>query len=228
MSDARLIQVNLWPCGKTAWDEAGRLGGRTDLPLGRAGEAEASALVSGLTRGEFGVVVCGPDAASRHTAELVRKVTGAKIKVLESLAEVDVGLWEGSHRDQLRARCPSACRDLTQDPDAVVAPNGESWRAATERLTTALAGELGRQAGRKVAVVLRPLAHAILSRWLHELAGTKVAEVHDALDGSPAPARFTLERSRFAAGGVGVVGGVMGGVGSVVLGAVMWGTGTRV
>lgn len=120
--------------GPTAWTEAGRIQGRTDVPLSEAGRARVVGWrlppeIEGWPR------VSSPLGRCLETARLVPGLpAGGAIRVAEPLIEMAWGEWEGFRLDELRRIHGTAMRaneDLGLD---FRPPGGESPRDVQERL----------------------------------------------------------------------------------------------
>jgi broad specificity phosphatase PhoE len=133
--------------GTTAWSTAGRHTSRTDVPLTRAGELQAAALVPllesvGVRGGSPGVVVLSsPRVRARRTAELAGLVP---FGVDEDLVEWDYGAYEGLTTAEIRREAPGWY--LFRDG----CPGGESVEA------------VGARADRVVARLKEARGHVIL------------------------------------------------------------------
>jgi len=90
----------------------------------------------------------------------------AKVRVLEDLAEVDLGLWEGLLSDDLVDRYPKTYKAWAVDPSSVDVPEGERFDEARARALDQLGRGLLRLAVKSnhpaVGVVVRPLMYGIL------------------------------------------------------------------
>jgi broad specificity phosphatase PhoE len=191
-SDIRLLVVRT---GTTEWEEAGRICGRCDLPLSERGRESVRAGLETLNgSASLGLVLCGPDDTSRATAELVSKTTGARVKVLDDLQEMNLGLWEGLRASDLEEKYPTAYRKWTENPESVVVPEGETLAAARERIIEALARGLGkvRDEDGAVGVVLRPVGFAIVVAWLE---GSPGSELWGILNARPGMNWYTVPRA---------------------------------
>lgn len=155
-------------CSRTEWDEARRLGGDCDLPACKAWGEELTEALRGHDLSDLTAIVSGPDEASRQTADHLGKLTDKKVRVVEELREIDLGLWEGQRIDQLQDRFPGAFKQWMEDPASIVAPQGEAFAHAETRLLNALARALDKLngKGRCVAVVVRPMAFHVLHNRL--------------------------------------------------------------
>lgn len=168
MAKGANIQLLLVRSGQTDWDAAGRLQGETDLPLSDQGRVDLQSALLRLGGRSLGVVLCGTDEASLETARLVADRTGARLRQIKALSEVDLGLWEGLLESELTERYRKSYAQWRDDPTAVTAPEGEPVREAEQRIYTALARAMEKADRRTLAVVLRPLAFAMVRRWLEE------------------------------------------------------------
>lgn len=172
MAKSENIRVVLVCSGHTAWDEAGRVGGACDLPLTPQGKTDIESAVRPLAEARFAGVVCAPDESSRQTAEMVAATAGSagqapKIKQVDGLGDVCMGLWEGMRNEEIQEKFPKAFRQWREDPQAVVVPEGETLDEAQSRLAQALSNTLSRVNGDgTVAIVLRPLALTLVRCWL--------------------------------------------------------------
>lgn len=164
MAKTQHCRLLLMRSGATDWDEAGRLQGSVDLPLSAGAHAGLGERVALLGTTELAVVLCGPDEASRETAEAIAAQTGCSVKVVDGLREVNMGLWEGMLTSEFEQRYPRVCRQWQEDPASVIAPEGEGWEEVQERVLASLTRELDRyQKVGAVGVVLRPFVWGLVN-----------------------------------------------------------------
>jgi len=168
MADSQYIRVLLVRTGATAWEESGRLIGRSDLPLSERGRAQIEAEAADLNGTSFVNVFCSPDEASVQTAKVLADRAGGKTKKIEALSGQDLGLWEGMRLAELEDKCPRAYRQWREDPHGVNVPNGESLGDVEERVVRGLRRLLEKikPNGRAVAIVVRPEVHGLVRCWL--------------------------------------------------------------
>ncbi len=158
--------VLLLRSGRTAWDDEGRLQGRTDLPLSENGR---TSFVAGIPHalGEdepgFTVIHHGPDEASKESATLVSERIGAKLKQVKGFGGMDVGLWDGLLESELTERYPRAFKQWHDDPLHVTPPEGETIPELADRLLSALVKIVDKSGEKPIAVVLRPIAFSLLA-----------------------------------------------------------------
>lgn len=133
----------------TGWDETGRLLGRAAVVATNDGLTglHATAREIAEDQGDFDLVLCAPEDSARSSASLISEAVCAKLKPIDSLANVDLGLWEGTLREELEGRCPSTYKAWREQPEGIRPPEGESLGEALDR-----AGEGIRKAIEKLKV----------------------------------------------------------------------------
>lgn len=165
MARSNDIRVLFVKTAETEWERSGRIAGSTDVPLTAQGW---EALIRGMDEiqgAKLSTVLCGPDEGSQGVARELAKRVGCKVKVIEDLGEVHLGLWEGMLGLELQEKCPTTYRQWLDDPAAVSAPEGEGLEDAQARLLEALRRNTSRIRGDSgaVGVVLRPMALGLVS-----------------------------------------------------------------
>ena len=166
MTRADRYRVLLIRSGATDWDEQEYLPGVADLPLCDRDREELRfdpAVVGGVP---VSSVISAGDEASTETAEIVAKALGVRSKKCVGLGDVDLGLWQGLRMHELRERTPKVYRQWQEDPLSLIPPEGETLRAARDRLVDQLMRSIEKAArggkDQSVAVVLRPIALALV------------------------------------------------------------------
>ncbi|GFE50768.1 phosphoglycerate mutase [Roseobacter cerasinus] len=125
-----MIRLALLRHGHTSWNRAGRIQGRTDVPLDAEAEAQLAALC--LPNGWSDAPLwASPLARAYRTAELV---AGRAPQCDPALIEMHWGDWEGQQGTQLRANPASGFRDIEDWGWDFRPPNGESPGDLRDRL----------------------------------------------------------------------------------------------
>lgn len=125
--------------GATAWNEAGRIQGRSDPSLSPAGRAAVAAwrLPPDLQDAAQGARwLTSPLARARETAEILR---GAPAEREPRLIETDWGAWEGRSLAELRAELGEAMAENEARGLDFRPPGGESPRDVQQRVQPLLA-----------------------------------------------------------------------------------------
>jgi len=134
--------------GRTAWNHARRMQGRSDIALDAHGRAQAIAAADLLVRARWDRIVSSPLRRAAETAELIaRRVEDADLLFDDQLVERDYGSAEGLPVSETLERWPDA--DY---------PGAEPVTAVAARARDALA-RIERQPGNSVVV-----AHGTLLR----------------------------------------------------------------
>ncbi len=160
------MRVALIPAARSAWQAAGRVLGRVELPLADGAEAEVSGWLPQLSTLGMRQLLHGPDELSTRAARLLARGLRARSRSAVELAEVDMGLWAGLTDEQLSDRYATAYRELCEAPLNVSPPSGEALSDAVERLAGFVRKRLRRAAGAPFGLVLRPVARELLLRVL--------------------------------------------------------------
>ena len=160
--------------GHTEWNRAGRIQGRTDIPLDDAARRELAAQQLPLP---WTQAMLWSSPLSR-AAETARLVSDREPATDPALTEMDWGLWEGKHGKDLRADPNSGFRDIERWGWQYRPPEGECPEDVLDRLLPWVAG----LTGDNVAVCHIGIMRVLLARatgW--------------AFDG---PAPFRIKRNR--------------------------------
>ncbi len=109
----------------------GVLLGRTDPPLSAAGRCDAASRLGQL---DVRIVYSSPLRRCRETAGAI----GAPLVVLDNLAEIALGEWDGLSWSEVEQRYPELARAKADDWFRVTPPGGEPWDAFAARVRDAL------------------------------------------------------------------------------------------
>ncbi|KIC37873.1 histidine phosphatase family protein [Leisingera sp. ANG-M7] len=117
-----MIRLALLRHGHTAWNRAGRIQGRSDIPLDRAARAE----LIGYTLPEDWQQAELWSSPLTRAAETALLVTGHNPRTASELIEMNWGDWEGFHGLDLKAAPDSGFRDIEEWGWNYRPPGGES------------------------------------------------------------------------------------------------------
>ncbi len=189
------INLALLRSGRTEWDLCSRLAGRSDHPVSESGREELLAALDAAELPRIGIVLHGPDEASRATADLVASRVKGKPREVAGLVEVDLGLWCGLLTGDLEERYRTAFGQWRENPTVVSVPEGEPIADAEARLGRALYTALERikPGSQAVAIVLRPLAFQLVRRLILD---RPLAEVWEPFGGPPVVELHEVELGR--------------------------------
>lgn len=117
--------------GHTAWNRAGRIQGRTDIPLDDAARDQLASLRLPKPW-DRAAIVSSPLSRAVETAELISGTTPVSVP---QLIEMDWGAWEGKEGTALLAQPDSGYRHIQDWGWSFRPPGGESPADLRARLT---------------------------------------------------------------------------------------------
>ncbi len=157
------MKVLLVPAAASEWQRSERLIGRVDLDPAADWEQEVADWQALLASNDVARILYGPDTLSQKMASALTRGRKVPLKSVDGLLEVDLGLWAGLTRDELKSRFATAHAALVDSPMSVSPPSGERFGEAVDRIQAALRKHLKKNARKSVAFVLRPFTLAIVN-----------------------------------------------------------------
>jgi broad specificity phosphatase PhoE len=112
---------------------AGVLLGQSDPPLSADGRREAARALGNL---EVERIYSSPLLRATETAALLR--SSSEITVLDGLAEISLGAWDGKSWTEVQSADPELAFQKSLDWFGVSPPDGEPWTAFSNRVIRAL------------------------------------------------------------------------------------------
>ncbi len=119
--------------GETTANRQGIVLGQQDYPLTVEGLARTRKLAARLPEIRQGMIVSSPIGRALTSAGIFADQTGWPIRVLNGLAELSCGQWEGKPRNAVIPGRRFIRSTWEESP-----PDGESYRAAETRVTAAI------------------------------------------------------------------------------------------
>ncbi len=163
--------VHLLRVGETSWDADSRIIGQTDLPMTEAGsDSVVQAVRNFHPTHPPSLILTSNEETSLRAAKLLALSPDTKIKPIDALANIGMGLWEGVLQSDLEDRCPSAYNQWKDTPERIAPPEGESLFDAQDRLISSIIKALSKTKGThpSIAIVLRPWAWVLVRCWLKD------------------------------------------------------------
>ncbi len=146
--------------GETDYDVQNRLQGSINLPLTEQGVVQVDEMVDEVSDSQLDRIYSSPTEPALSTAKRIATKLGITLKVLDSLVNVDLGLWQGLCINEIRSKQPKVFKQWAESPDSVCPPQGEDGEEACQRIASALKKPLKR--GKPIAIVAsEPLASLI-------------------------------------------------------------------
>lgn len=163
-----MLTILLIRSGITDFDCQGRIQGTLDVPLCDDGRRQAARTAEDLAErsASISALYTGPCLSAQQTSEIIGERLKLKPKVIESLHNLDQGLWQGMLFDDVRSKHPRVYRQWRTAPDTVCPPEGETIQEATDRIRRALAKLTKKHRTGTIALVLSPQVASVLRSHL--------------------------------------------------------------
>ena len=161
-----MVRIALIRPGMTDYDLQGRVQGNLDIPLSSAGVAGVAKMIEPLRDKQIDTVYAPEGQPALQTAETLAEGLGVRLRRIDRLENLHLGLWQGMLVSDIRHKQPRVYRQWQEQPETVCPPEGEMLADADERLRTALMKILRRHKDETVAVVLPEPLLSLAHRFL--------------------------------------------------------------
>lgn len=141
--------------------------GRTDLPLNSNGIRQALALGEQLHQIPFTRIVASPLKRAVQTAVLASGRPIEAIEIINELAEIDLGAWEGKTVTEIEQLFPGAYEVRGRNLAQYRPQGGESFTDLANRVCPAVLEPAGGNSGPLLIVAHAGVNRVVLSRLLH-------------------------------------------------------------
>jgi probable phosphoglycerate mutase len=158
-----MLRIVLIQPGSTDFDDQGRITGTLDLPLSQNGTLQVARTIDELAAMPMAAVYAAPCQSCQQTADALAQPRKLKVRRLDSLRNLDLGLWHGKRIDEMRQHQPRIYRQWQEHPETVCPPQGESL-AEAQRRVTAVVKKLFRKHKEGVIALVAPEPVASLVR----------------------------------------------------------------
>jgi probable phosphoglycerate mutase len=150
--------------GSTSWDQERRIKGSMDMPLTAEGQEQVDRVVAELANERLDAIYTGPGESSLQTAKALASPRKLKPVCLQTLMNLDQGLWEGKLVEEVRQMFPSLYKLGQEHPELVCAPGGETVDDALLRVRDGINKVVRKRHAGNVAIVASdPLATIVRS-----------------------------------------------------------------
>ena len=126
--------------GQTNWNLEGKYTGQSDIPLNSTGRLQALQAALAFRNDPPEAFYASDLVRALETAEIVANGCGflAQIETDPRLREINQGVWEGMHFDDIKAKFGAEFAAREANPLAVAAPEGETVGQVQSRVLAAL------------------------------------------------------------------------------------------
>ena len=133
-----MLRIVLIRPGATDYDGEERIQGALDIPLSRDGLMEVARAVDQLRDLKIETIYTSPGESSAQTAEVLAKDLDARLKKLDRMQNINLGLWQGLLLGDVRHKQPKVYRQWQEQPDNVCPPEGEMIEQADQRIAATM------------------------------------------------------------------------------------------
>lgn len=134
-----MVQIVLIRPGTSEFGEQGRIEGNLDIPLSEQGQREVQQAIEELKPLGIGVIYSCPCEAAWQTASSIAAGLDIKAKKIDTLVNLDHGLWQGMLLDDVKRKQPKVYRQWQEHPEMVCPPEGEMFGDCRERVAATIA-----------------------------------------------------------------------------------------
>jgi len=165
-----MVQIVLIRPGATEYDQQGRVQGTLDIPLCEDGRQEVEVLVRELRDQPIAAIYASPCQSAEQTGEALGQAIDLKVKTVDTLQNLDQGLWQGMLVADVKSKQPKVYRQWQEQPETVCPPQGETLVAAKQRVQALVTKLLKKHKtdGLVAVVAPEPLASVIRNVLRHD------------------------------------------------------------
>jgi broad specificity phosphatase PhoE len=161
--------------GQTEWNLVNKMQGHQDSPLTQTGVQQAQWLGERLSTIPFNAIYCSTSPRAVTTAGIISGDRSTKVVTLDSLKEINMGLWEGQHIEQITQDYPTQFSQFFSEPHLYEPTgHGERYSELIDRAVPAIQDILTEHKGQQVLVVthritLKAIMSYFMNKQLHEI-----------------------------------------------------------
>lgn len=127
------MKIYLIRHGQTDWNVAGKIQGKTDIPLNETGRRQAACLAKGMEHRPVAQIFSSDLIRARETARAIGESQHVEVETLSGLEEIGFGKWEGMTLERIQVIFPTEYEKWCENPVTVAPPGGESLSQIKER-----------------------------------------------------------------------------------------------
>lgn len=163
-----MITLYLIRHGQTDFNKPGVFFGSTDVDLNDLGIEQCKVLSKAMDRIELDAIISSPLKRCYKTAGYIASKKDLSIEVINEFKEMDFGIWEGQHYNEVARLYPEEWKQSSEDWKNMSPTKGESFRQFYDRVSVGLDRILKHYSGKKVALIthggcMRVIVSALLN-----------------------------------------------------------------
>lgn len=152
--------------GQTESNVNGFYMGRSDENLNEVGYTQARCLSSRLDSLPITSIYTSPLLRANVTARILGEPHGLEPHALDELTEIQIGEWQGLHRDEVKQKWPEVWKMWRNDPSTVTIPAGENLVDVTDRAIRAFTHIVNAQEEKQSLIVTHEVIIKVLVAYV--------------------------------------------------------------
>jgi len=148
-----MLKLYLIRHGETDLNKPGIFFGNKDVGLNQIGKKQSEELEKAMDNIELDVIISSPLRRCIETAKGIASRKGLVINVIDELREMDFGLWEGYHYDDVARLYPDEWKKGMEDWRSMHPTNGECFKDFYSRVCNAIRTIIESYDGKNVALI---------------------------------------------------------------------------
>jgi broad specificity phosphatase PhoE len=133
-----MLRIVLIRPGATDYDGEERIQGALNIPLSHQGLTEVAKAVDQLRDLKIEMIYTSPNESAMQTADILAKDLDVRLKKLDRMQNINLGLWQGLLLGDVRHKQPKVYRQWQEQPENVCPPEGEMIEQADQRIAATM------------------------------------------------------------------------------------------
>lgn len=148
-----VTKIHLIRHGQTEWNASRRVQGHSESVLTDSGRKQAMNLGKKLSHIRYDVAYSSSSTRAYETAELILNGNLQEMHKLDSLKEINLGVWEGMLYSEVETEYPDQFKYFFKDPSKFKVNGGETFHQLQSRAVQALKTIVKAHRGKKIILV---------------------------------------------------------------------------
>jgi len=150
---SRMTRLHMFRHGQSVWNILGRLQGQQDSPLTDLGYGQAQDAARELAGEDIWAAYSSTSSRAVTTTQILLGDRNLPIHQMDQLRKIDLGAWEGEHKEEVRRRFPAEYQAFWEHPEQYQSVDGETFHELQARAVEAILGILKDNRGHTVLLV---------------------------------------------------------------------------
>lgn len=122
-----MTKLQLFRHGQTVWNILGKLQGQQDSPLSELGRKQAHDAAEKLAGEDISAAYSSSSPRAVRTTQILLGARDLPIRQMDQLREINLGVWEGKHKEEVCRRFPVEYQAFWERPNHYQTVDGETF-----------------------------------------------------------------------------------------------------